>query len=114
MNKNINATEPLCSFCGKSQSQVKALIAGPSAYICNECAALCNQILGREGQAAAAKGQETIAGLEREGVQKNLALAVRNYIRGYIKNHGPEILKIKEQLNLVLAGHSGRDAGTTV
>ena len=35
----------LCSFCGKSQRQVKKLIAGPGVYICDECVALCVEIL---------------------------------------------------------------------
>ena len=35
----------LCSFCGKSQRQVKKLIAGPGVYICNECVDLCRQII---------------------------------------------------------------------
>ena len=34
-----------CSFCGKNQSEVKKLIAGPSVYICDECVALCNDII---------------------------------------------------------------------
>jgi len=34
-----------CSFCGKNQSEVKKLIAGPSVYICNECVSLCNDII---------------------------------------------------------------------
>jgi hypothetical protein len=34
-----------CSFCGKSQKQVKALIAGPGVFICNECIDLCVEIL---------------------------------------------------------------------
>ena len=37
-----------CSFCGKEQSQVKKLIAGPNVYICNECIDLCNDILHEE------------------------------------------------------------------
>ena len=37
-----------CSFCGKSQSKVKKLIAGPNTYICNECVDLCNDILDVE------------------------------------------------------------------
>ena len=37
-----------CSFCGKSQKEVKKLIAGPSVYICNECIKLCNDILEDE------------------------------------------------------------------
>ena len=37
-----------CSFCGKSQDQVKKLIAGPDGYICDECVELCNEILDEE------------------------------------------------------------------
>ncbi|MCG7438927.1 MULTISPECIES: ATP-dependent Clp protease ATP-binding subunit ClpX [Corynebacterium] len=37
-----------CSFCGKSQKQVKKLIAGPGVYICNECIELCNEIIEEE------------------------------------------------------------------
>jgi len=39
-----------CSFCGKSQKEVKKLIAGPSVYICDECIDLCNDIIREEGQ----------------------------------------------------------------
>ena len=38
----------LCSFCGKSQRQVKKLIAGPGVYICDECIDLCNEIIDEE------------------------------------------------------------------
>ena len=42
-----------CSFCGKSQADVQALIAGPDVYICDDCACLCLQILlGRVNGAA--------------------------------------------------------------
>lgn len=37
-----------CSFCGKSQEQVRKLIAGPGVYICDECVELCNEILDEE------------------------------------------------------------------
>jgi ATP-dependent Clp protease ATP-binding subunit ClpX len=37
-----------CSFCGKSQAQVARLIAGPNVFICNECVALCQEILEEE------------------------------------------------------------------
>lgn len=37
-----------CSFCGKSQDQVRKLIAGPGVYICDECVELCNEILEEE------------------------------------------------------------------
>ncbi len=39
-----------CSFCGKSQHEVKKLIAGPSVYVCDECVALCNEIIREEIQ----------------------------------------------------------------
>lgn len=37
-----------CSFCGKSQQQVKKLIAGPGVFICDECIDLCSEILAEE------------------------------------------------------------------
>ena len=37
-----------CSFCGKSQKQVKKLIAGPGVYVCDECIDLCNEIIEEE------------------------------------------------------------------
>lgn len=39
-----------CSFCGKSQHEVRKLIAGPSVYVCDECVALCNDIINEEGR----------------------------------------------------------------
>ena len=41
-----------CSFCGKSQHEVRKLIAGPSVFICDECIELCNDIIREEGTAA--------------------------------------------------------------
>ena len=41
-----------CSFCGKSQDEVRKLIAGPTVYICDECIDLCNDIILEEGAAA--------------------------------------------------------------
>jgi ATP-dependent Clp protease ATP-binding subunit ClpX len=37
-----------CSFCGKSQKEVRKLIAGPTVYICDECIGLCNDIIAEE------------------------------------------------------------------
>src|SRR6059058_3293157 len=42
----------VCSFCGKSQDEVRKLIAGPSVYICDECIDLCNDIIREEGNKA--------------------------------------------------------------
>lgn len=48
-----------CSFCGKSQKQVRKLIAGPGVYICDECIELCNEIIEEElGQANAKQIEE--------------------------------------------------------
>ena len=44
------SSDLLCSFCGKSQSEVKKLIAGPSVYICDECIELCNDIIAEENE----------------------------------------------------------------
>ena len=46
-----------CSFCGKSQHEVKKLIAGPSVFICDECIELCNDIIREEVPAQAAAGE---------------------------------------------------------
>ena len=45
---NIDESRLKCSFCGKTQDQVKKLIAGPEVYICDECVELCNEILDEE------------------------------------------------------------------
>ena len=45
-----------CSFCGKSQHEVKKLIAGPSVFVCDECIALCNDIIGDEVAATTTLG----------------------------------------------------------
>ena len=46
MRRKQDANKDLCcSFCGKSQKEVRKLIAGPSVYICDECVELCNEII---------------------------------------------------------------------
>src|SRR5438874_11836324 len=50
----------LCSFCGKSQRQVKKLIAGPGVYICDECIDLCNEIIDEELTSPAAFDLENL------------------------------------------------------
>ncbi len=49
-----------CSFCGKSQNEVKKLIAGPSVYICNECIDICNEIINDDEQAETANVRSTL------------------------------------------------------
>jgi ATP-dependent Clp protease ATP-binding subunit ClpX len=48
MARTTDQEQLLCSFCGKSQRQVKKLIAGPGVYICDECIDLCNEIIDEE------------------------------------------------------------------
>ncbi len=83
----------LCSFCGKSQRQVKKLIAGPGVYICDECIDLCNEIIDEELTAPA---QLDLANLPRpreiyevlndyvvgqEEAKRTLAVAVYNHYK---------------------------------
>ena len=48
MKKREDGANLSCSFCGKSQKEVKKLIAGPTVYICDECIELCNDIIAEE------------------------------------------------------------------
>ena len=49
-----------CSFCGKSQHEVRKLIAGPSVFVCDECVDLCNDIIREELNEDLEKGQDTL------------------------------------------------------
>ena len=49
-----------CSFCGKSQHEVKKLIAGPTVFICDECVELCNDIIQEENKETKAKSSSRI------------------------------------------------------
>src|ERR1700693_4136536 len=90
-----------CSFCGKSQREVKKLIAGPTVYICDECIGLCNDIIAEEverdeqlkGSSPIPKPSEIkqildeyVVGQER--AKKNLAVAVHNHYKRIDSNHG--------------------------
>ncbi|WP_409483431.1 ATP-dependent Clp protease ATP-binding subunit ClpX [Arsenicicoccus dermatophilus] len=82
-----------CSFCGKSQKQVKKLIAGPGVYICDECIDLCNEIIEEELSEAPEtslhelpKPRDIFAFLEsyvigQDGAKKALAVAVYNHYK---------------------------------
>ncbi len=52
MYENTDPNEPaVCSFCGKSERQVKSMISGPGVYICNECVELAQTIISEENKA---------------------------------------------------------------
>ncbi|MEO8181460.1 MAG: ATP-dependent Clp protease ATP-binding subunit ClpX [Deltaproteobacteria bacterium] len=83
-----------CSFCGKSQKEVKKLIAGPTVYICDECIALCNDIIAEEvekdephgGSEPIPKPAEIRATLDeyvvgQERAKKILSVAVYNHYK---------------------------------
>ena len=48
MAENNDKKNLYCSFCGKSQHEVRKLIAGPSVFVCDECVELCNDIIREE------------------------------------------------------------------
>ena len=82
-----------CSFCGKSQHEVRKLIAGPTVFICDECVELCNDIIKEESKSALVKDGEGVpAPLDILGVlddyvigqataKKVLAVAVHNHYK---------------------------------
>ncbi len=68
-----------CSFCGKSQDQVRKLIAGPTVYICDECIELCNDIIEEEWE------DEKDTGLKRLPKPHEIKLALDEYVVGQEK-----------------------------
>ena len=58
--KNEDGKLLYCSFCGKSQHEVRKLIAGPSVFICDECVELCNDIIREELEDSADTGQDSL------------------------------------------------------
>ena len=59
-NKNEDGKLLYCSFCGKSQHEVRKLIAGPSVFICDECVELCNDIIREELEDVGEAGQDKL------------------------------------------------------
>ncbi|MGF0116260.1 ATP-dependent Clp protease ATP-binding subunit ClpX [Promicromonospora sp. Marseille-Q5078] len=111
-----------CSFCGKSQKQVKKLIAGPGVYICDECIDLCNEIIEEElGEAAELgltelpKPREIFDFLEQyvigqEPAKRALAVAVYNHYKrvqaGEAARDGDDAVEIAKS-NILLIGPTG-------
>jgi len=117
--KNESNNDLLCSFCGKSQDEVKKLIAGPSVYICDECIQLCNEIIAEEriqesdDEASAdslkPSGIKDILDqyvIEQDRSKKTLSVAVHNHykrINTKVDMQGVEI----EKSNILLIGPTG-------
>ncbi len=108
-----------CSFCGKSQKQVKKLIAGPGVYICDECIDLCNEIIEEELNETSdlrfdelPKPSEIYTFLDdyiigQEAAKKILSVAVYNHYKRvqYGANHHDDVELAKS--NILLLGPTG-------
>ncbi len=109
----------LCSFCGKSQRQVKKLIAGPGVYICDECIDLCNEIIDEELTSPAQldldnlpRPKEIYAILNdyvvgQEEAKRTLAVAVYNHYKRVqmVADDGDDVELQKS--NILLLGPTG-------
>jgi ATP-dependent Clp protease ATP-binding subunit ClpX len=111
-----------CSFCGKSQKQVKKLIAGPAVYICDECIDLCNEIIEEElgesvnlGWDELPKPREIFAFLDQyvigqEVAKKSLSVAVYNHYKrvqaGANESTREESVELAKS-NILLLGPTG-------
>ena len=114
-----------CSFCGKSENQVVRLIAGPGVFICNECVALCEEILNEDPEVAPAKEQlpastdlmspvrikealdQYVIGQER--AKKALAVAVYNHYKRVFAGDtkkAPDEVELSKS-NILLIGPTG-------
>src|SRR3954471_21067099 len=108
-----------CSFCGKSQKEVKKLIAGPTVYICDECIGLCNDIIAEEIDREEAKDTklriprpsalksirgEDVIGQER--AKKVLAVAVHNHYKRIESKVAMDDVEVQRS-NILLLGPTG-------
>ena len=108
-----------CSFCGKSQHEVRKLIAGPSVFICDECVELCNDIIREEMQDQSSTGDNKLPKpreindildeyvIGQEGAKKVLSVAVYNHYKrleaSQSSRDGVELAKS----NILLVGPTG-------
>ncbi|HET7484689.1 MAG TPA: ATP-dependent Clp protease ATP-binding subunit ClpX, partial [Solirubrobacterales bacterium] len=110
----------LCSFCGKSQRQVKKLIAGPGVYICDECIDLCNEIIDEEltpptgtvelenlPKPREIHGvlQEYVVG--QEAAKRALSVAVYNHYKRVQMNMSEDVEVELQKSNIMLLGPTG-------
>jgi ATP-dependent Clp protease ATP-binding subunit ClpX len=110
----------LCSFCGKSQRQVKKLIAGPGVYICDECIELCNEIIDEElavqpgfDVTRLPKPQEIFSVLDdyvvgQDAAKRTLSVAVYNHYKRIriAAERGDDDVELQKS-NILLLGPTG-------
>jgi len=122
VSKKENSQGTLCcSFCGKSQKEVKKLIAGPGVYICDECIELCNDIIAEEKEREVAtkavlkvpKPVDIKTHLDdyvigQEAAKKALSVAVHNHYKrvNASKGRGKDDIEISKS-NILLMGPTG-------
>ena len=119
MKKRDEDSNLSCSFCGKSQREVKKLIAGPTVYICDECIELCNDIIAEEYTeeeqpervSHVPKPVEIKESLDdyvigQEGAKKVLAVAVHNHYRRIESQTFAGDVEL-QKANIVLLGPTG-------
>ena len=108
-----------CSFCGKSKDSVRKFISGPSVYICNECIALCNEILAEDEEREVAEAitqvptpaeikdilDQYVIGQER--AKKTLAVAVYSHYKRINSQGGRDGDVELEKSNILLIGPTG-------
>jgi ATP-dependent Clp protease ATP-binding subunit ClpX len=108
-----------CSFCGKSKDSVRKFISGPSVYICNECIALCNEILAEDEEREVAEAitqvptpseikdilDQYVIGQER--AKKTLAVAVYSHYKRINSQNGRDSDVELEKSNILLIGPTG-------
>ena len=107
-----------CSFCGKSQHEVRKLIAGPSVFICDECVALCNDIIREELEEKASsarsslpKPKEILEVLDQYVIGQNrakrtLAVAVYNHYKRIESRQKSDDVELAKS-NILLVGPTG-------
>jgi ATP-dependent Clp protease ATP-binding subunit ClpX len=108
----------LCSFCGKSQRQVKKLIAGPGVYICDECIDLCNEIIDEELTAPSHLDLDNLPKpreiyellndyvVSQEEAKRTLAVAVYNHYKR-VQMGGDDADVELQKSNILLLGPTG-------
>ena len=122
MSKKNENNELVCSFCGKTSSQVKKIIVGPDVAICNECIELCESLLD-EKEFVEPKHMEELPKpkdiadflsdyvIEQDEAKKNLAVAVYNHykrIRHLEENAGDEKNNVEiQKSNILMLGPTG-------
>ena len=107
-----------CSFCGKSQHEVRKLIAGPSVYICDECVELCNDIIREELDEAGADKHEKLPTpkdihaflddyvIGQQNAKKILAVAVYNHYKRLEPKRSKDEVELSKS-NILLIGPTG-------